>query len=353
MAQLLWTDAAATAQYVTRGIAHFKQDRFAEALADYDIALSFTPDDPYARWNKAMALLSSGDYVRGFQEHDVAWRLFHWRGFGPIGNDIDRLVHLPLWRGEDDVRLLLYHELGFGDAIMAMRYLPELKRRTELVLVIDPCLTELARGFDIEVTDALPDSLEGFDCRLPLFGAMSALNQTTETIPAEPYIHREDGAGVPSRLPNCSQRDHAWGFAAAPTYSTRGKIGIAWSGRTQTAFALHRFLSLLDHDGCSLHALQPGAVTESFDNVESFPPWGNFSDVAERIGKMDHVVSVDTAAIHLAGAMGHPSAHLLLPRLMDWRWHHSAVWYPTVKTYRQDTAEDWNAPFARLNAALK
>jgi hypothetical protein len=67
---------------------------------------------------------------------------------------------------------------------------------------------------------------------------------------------------------------------------------------------------------------------------------------------MDHVVSVDTAAIHLAGAMGHPSAHLLLPHLMDWRWWRSTAWYPTLKIYRQESADDWSTPFARLNERL-
>jgi ADP-heptose:LPS heptosyltransferase len=67
---------------------------------------------------------------------------------------------------------------------------------------------------------------------------------------------------------------------------------------------------------------------------------------------MDHIVSVDTAAIHLAGAMGHPSAHLLVPYLSDWRWHRTELWYPQLKTYRQTEASDWSAPFAQLNEAL-
>jgi len=67
---------------------------------------------------------------------------------------------------------------------------------------------------------------------------------------------------------------------------------------------------------------------------------------------MDHIVSVDTAAIHLAGAMGHPSAHLLLPFLSDWRWHHTARWYPQLKTYRQPTPNDWDTPFATLHETL-
>ena len=59
---------------------------------------------------------------------------------------------------------------------------------------------------------------------------------------------------------------------------------------------------------------------------------------------MDAIVTVDTAAAHLAGAMGHPSVHLVLPFLSDWRWHHTELWYPTIKTYRQRPPDDWTAP---------
>ena len=325
MTAVLMSNAVVAAQYLARGIAHFRQNQFAEAIAAFDAALQINPDDCYARWNRATALLSIGDYARGFVEHDVAWRLFNWRGFGPIGNDIDRLQALPLWRGEEGVRLLAYHELGFGDAIMAMRYLPELRCKTNLTLVIDQCLARLARAFDIEVIDRLPDDLTVFDYRLPFFGVMSALKQTEDTIPAAPYI--------------------------APHWRrSGGKLGIAWSGRTQTSFTLERFLSLFAHDGFALYALQPGPLAD--DRVEPLPAGSDFVDVGVRITEMDHIVSVDTAAIHLAGAMGHPSAHLLLPYLMDWRWWRSTAWYPTLKIYRQVSADDWSTPFARLNERL-
>jgi tetratricopeptide (TPR) repeat protein len=211
MAQVQMSDAFAAAQYRGQGIAHFERNEFLHAIAAFDLALQLTPDDPYAKWNRATALLSIGEYERGFVEHDVAWRLFNWKGFSTIG-DVNRISHLPLWRGESGVKVLAYHELGYGDAIMAMRFLPEVKRRAELVLVIDQCLTRLARGFDIEVADHLPDNVSGFDYRLPFFGVMSALSQTADSIPAAPYI----------------------GALNFPNIRKVSSIGIAWSGRTQT-----------------------------------------------------------------------------------------------------------------------
>lgn len=318
--------AVVAAQYRGLGVAHFERGEFRQAIAAFDSALALTPDDTYAKWNRATALLSTGDYKRGFQEHDVAWRLFNWKGFSTIG-DVDRIKHLPIWRGEANAKVLAYHELGFGDAIMAFRFLPELIERAEVTLVIDQCLTRLARSFDIEVLAQLPDDLD-YDFRLPFFGVMSALGIDSDTIPAAPYIIPVNGE-----------------------FASGGKnIGIAWSGRTQTMFTLERFLSLFAYSGFELYSLQPGPLAR--DDVVELPPGSDFLDVAERIEEMDHIVSVDTAAIHLAGAMGHPSAHLLLPTLIDWRWHRTDLWYPALKTYRQCDAHDWSAPFARLNEAM-
>src|ERR1043165_2862907 len=115
------------AQHLDIGISLFNQDRFGEAVQHFERTLEIEPENKYARYNRATALLSLGDYERGFPAYDATWRLFQWRGFGP---DIGRVAAaLPLWRGERAGRLLVYHELGFGDAIMAFRYLPEIRRR--------------------------------------------------------------------------------------------------------------------------------------------------------------------------------------------------------------------------------
>ena len=307
--------------FLLRGIDWLQRNEFAAAVADFDAAISYAPDDPYAHWNKATALLSLGDYASGFVEYEWGWKLFNWRGFGPVRNDIDRLQVLPMWDGNGG-RLLLYHELGFGDAIMCFRYLRELKRRAEVTLVVDRCLARLARQFEIDVVTSVPDDLTKFDARLPLFGAMRVLNQTVETLVRAPYIN--------ARL--------------APEPST---IGIAWSGRTQTMFSSAFFASMLN--GYSLHSLQPDSVPPHVYPLVA----EDFSDTVKVIERMEHVVTVDTAVAHLAGAMGHPSVHLVLPFIGDWRWWQVSAWYPTIKTYRQPTAgNDWREPFVKLNVAL-
>ena len=177
-----------------------------------------------------------GDYARGFQEHEWAWRLFHWKGFATIG-DVDRLNHLPLWRGERDARVLAYHELGHGDAIMAMRFLDEMASRAEVTLVIDQILSRAAGAAIRGQGDA-------------------AAARRHHAVRLSPAVLRGD-----ERVEG--GHDDSPGGAVYPTAFTRRpvnavpKIGIAWSGRTQTDFTLRRFLSMLAHTGH--HLAQPAA----------------------------------------------------------------------------------------------
>ncbi len=58
------------------------------------------------------------------------------------------------------------------------------------------------------------------------------------------------------------------------------------------------------------------------------------------------MISIDTAAAHLAGAMGKPCWTLLPYIHCDWRWlrdRRDSPWYPTMRLYRQTKPRDWSA----------
>jgi ADP-heptose:LPS heptosyltransferase len=60
---------------------------------------------------------------------------------------------------------------------------------------------------------------------------------------------------------------------------------------------------------------------------------------------MDLVISIDTSAAHLAGAIGKPT-WVLLPHLPDWRWlldRSDSPWYPSMRLYRQEEAGVWDS----------
>jgi ADP-heptose:LPS heptosyltransferase len=73
------------------------------------------------------------------------------------------------------------------------------------------------------------------------------------------------------------------------------------------------------------------------------------------MGEMDLVISVDTSAIHLAGALGRP-AWLLLPHRYEWRWGlegEANAWYNSVRVFRQGRPGAWSELLAKVDAELQ
>ena len=80
----------------------------------------------------------------------------------------------------------------------------------------------------------------------------------------------------------------------------------------------------------------------------------DFTDTAAIISLLDIVVSVDTVAAHLAGAMG-KQVVILLPHVADFRWmreRKDTPWYPTAKLFRQPAHGDWDSVITRLRDEL-
>jgi ADP-heptose:LPS heptosyltransferase len=88
---------------------------------------------------------------------------------------------------------------------------------------------------------------------------------------------------------------------------------------------------------------------------DPMPQVTDFADTAAIIANLDAVVSVDTAVVHLAGALGKPV--FLLDRYDNcWRWlsgREDSPWYPTLRIFRQDRPGEWEPPMRRLAAALE
>ena len=82
----------------------------------------------------------------------------------------------------------------------------------------------------------------------------------------------------------------------------------------------------------------------------------DFSDTAAIITQLDLVITVDTSAAHLAGALGTP-CWLLLPAIgSDWRWlrdREDSPWYPGVmRLFRQKRHGGWDELIGRVRNRL-
>ncbi len=81
---------------------------------------------------------------------------------------------------------------------------------------------------------------------------------------------------------------------------------------------------------------------------------GDFADTAAAIEALDLVISVDTAVVHLAGALGRP-VWVLVPYATSYMWmagRDDSPWYPTVRLFRQTEPGDWDGVFETVKEEL-
>lgn len=75
--------------------------------------------------------------------------------------------------------------------------------------------------------------------------------------------------------------------------------------------------------------------------------------LAAAIANMDVLVTVDTLAAHLAGALGVKTL-LLLKHNADWRWLKGSrsPWYPSLQIIRQSAPGEWNSVILQVRSVL-
>jgi hypothetical protein len=222
------------------------------------------------------------------------------------------------------------HAHGFGDAVMTLRYVPLLRSLgAEVALSVPEELTELAAQFAPVI-----DGLDDCDFVCPLLHVVGMLSVSPDTVSGRPYL-RVDPAAVERAREQLGPGRH---------------IGIAWSASVQRPEDYQRAIPLGQLVGAlgnaNLHSVQKQGGLEALEHRVKFHELKNFADCAALMLAMDRIVSVDTAALHLAGAIGHPRVDALLSHYASWRW--LAPWYDNIKLRRQTIADDWDSALAQL-----
>jgi hypothetical protein len=327
--------------------------RTRDAIAFYREALSLDPEYANAHWNLALALLALGDYREG-------WQHFAWRDRADLAAILDTQRQVSsAWQGEAfvDKRLLIRYEQGLGDMIQLVRYLPMVKARGgTVVLETPPALNRLladVAGADERVI-AAPDGTPTthFDSYVFAFDLPRIFNTELSTIPLRcPYITVPETLSGSWHTRLCGK-----GF----------KVGMVWAGSPKHSNDKNRScnlsyftkLSQIPHITC--FSLQKGPAVRALHQYRDHritdldPHIHDLADTAAVIENLDLVISVDTAVLHLAGALG-KAAWGLLPRVPDWRWlleRNDSPWYPSLRLFRQETPGDWAGVMARVHEQL-
>jgi tetratricopeptide (TPR) repeat protein len=324
-------------------------NRHEAALASYAEAATLAPDYAGAQWNLALAHLALGNFAEGWAGYEWRWR---------DGELTPRALPAPLWTGGDltGKTLLVHAEQGLGDTLQFARYLPLLAARGARVVfeAQRPLLPVLASLRGVGDLVAAGERLPPFDLQVPLLSLPGIFATTLDSIPRDiPYL----------RAP--AERVAVWRVALAAL--PRPRIGLVWAGRPgnrndrQRSLSLGDLAPLLDLPDASIVSLQTelrdgdAALLQRHPGVTLLGErLHDFADTAAVMGELDLVVSVDTAAAHLAGALG-CALFLLLPFSAEWRWlrqREDSPWYPTPRLFRQPPPGDWEAVVAQVVAAV-
>ena len=341
-------DPNCAAAYSSLGGALFDIGRREEGIAAYRRAISLCPNDAVMHWSLASALLATGRWEEGWEEFE--WRVAVFR------SDLNRGFAQPQWDGSDiqGKMLLLHAEGGHGDAIQFARYVPmAAERGATIILECHPALLELFKQVPgVWHLTARGSPLPEFDVHAPLIGLPRIFRTRPETIPS-----RESYLTAPA--------DRVDKFRARIPRNSRLKVGLVWAGRPIFADVRTRtldvFAPLAKVPNVDFFSLQKGEEAsqkppEGMNLVDLSAEIDDFADAAGLLAHLDLLISVDTAAAHLAGAMGKPVWLLTFNALNYWRWlldREDTQWYPSMRLFRLPYDGNWRVPISRMAEQLK
>ncbi|MFA5040940.1 MAG: hypothetical protein WC464_04830, partial [Bdellovibrionales bacterium] len=244
------------------------------------------------------------------------------------------------WKGESlkGKKLLIIAEQGFGDVIHFCRYQKFLPKG-DLVWAVPKNLVRLLSGVLRGVVVDEKGSIPPCDYYLPMLSLPFATGKGFVSA-AKPYLKAPKKPALP-------KGKHGL------------KIGLVWSGSAthlrdhERSIPFKRFEPLLKEIVADFYAPFTGSALEDIDGAPVLrldTLISDFADTAALLKQLDCLVTVDTAAAHLAGALG-VKTFLLLPVCPDWRWGvkgETTDVYPSLTLLRQEAYGDWSGVINRL-----
>ena len=331
------------------GFALHDLGRFDDAITAYKRAIVLKPNFAEPHWNMALTELLLGHHAKG-------WELFEWRWKTPDIAPLERKFAQPAWQGESLAgrTILVHSEQGLGDVIQFSRWLAPLAAQAARVIfeAPKPLVTLMRSSFpSIEVCPTFSNAAP-FDFHCGLASLPHRLGNTLENLSGAAYLHVSDEA-----------RER---WAAKLGERTRPRVGLAWAGNPaqrndhNRSMPFARLAPLFGID-VEFHSLQkdiPARDRQAVDLCAPLKRWGDeltdFSDSAALALAMDLVISVDTSAAHLSGALGQRTWIALAWRA-DYRYlldRDDSPWYSSARLFRQASPGDWDGVVARLRAEL-
>lgn len=311
-------------------------------------AIEMEPDLYQARWNLSLMLLEMEDWKKGFRNYE----------FGLLSGDRMQRFYsenhsdIPYWDGSKGKNIVIYGEQGIGDEIMFASCIPDVIRDSESIIIdAHPRLAKLlARSFpDTPVYGTRKEEYidwptgHKIDYRVAIGSLPRFYRKKAEDFPGTPFLKPDK-----EKVENYKKR------------FTKPVIGLSWKGGTKKtrsdirSMPLEELLPILkkDFEFVSLQYTKDAAeeVKELEEKhgikVHHWPESVQCDDLDEKaalIASLDLVISVCTAAIHMAGALGTP-CWIMTPDRPAWRYglkKDKMIWYNSNRLFRQKPNEKW------------
>lgn len=332
------------------GVTLQARGQWEEALQCFSRSVELDPGNPVPRWHRSVVRLSRGDFAEAWPDYEM--RL-------AIPAAVSRQFPLRRWRGPEDTgqRVLVYGEQGLGDEIMFASCIPDLVAAGyECVVDCHPKLGALfTRSFPGTTIHAAAPStdvtwlnrLAPVDCAVPIGSLPLHYRSSIEAFPRNAYLKADPAKVARWRATLKAISKHKW-------------VGISWIGGTEQSYrerrsiALERWWPLFAVPGIRFISLQYTACNDELRQVSETTGveilhWQevieDLDETAALVCALDVVVSVQTALVHLCGALGCPVS-VLVPSVPEWRYLTSGdtlPWYSSVRLFRQRPGHAWDS----------
>lgn len=322
----------------------------------YEKLLKLNPTD-LDYYEYACFLIKQGNFKDGY-------KYFEHRFFAPeVTHEypkwLDYNKRLKTYDGLSDKTVLLFHEAGYGDSIMYVRFVKQLQKHVKkIILFIPEKMISLFNhlGLDVEIHPMTDDLTElEYDYNASLVDLANVMSVTPDSIPnTDGYINIPQEKIIDYKnkyLKDTKKLKIGISYCANPRYNNITKRDIP----------LETFYPLTKLENVEVYSLQ---VADSQEQIKHLPPdikiinlaetFKNFEDAACAIKNLDLIITTDNVILNLAGALG-AKTFALFNRFPEYRWFNldgDVGWYKSVKPFCAKTIDDWDELMDRVIETL-
>lgn len=348
--------------YYGRAACYLNLNQPEKAIEDYQACMQINPNRLDAQEYCGMARLKLGDGVRGFRDctaRKVAQR-------DELLNDWCCPVLTAQHKGS---RVLIKRDMGLGDELTYLRYLPWLKAAGIKVdywagRKLVPVLERMGYLENVYPDSELPPSADEYD-----------LSFIVNDLPVAAHRLGAPDIAPPLALSPRADLVDKWS-EWLKSLGDGPYIGLNWKAGLGTQGAGNIFSKLAKAVDAELFALALAPVKATFVSLQrnvfreelaefeknlgatlhdASALTDDIEDLLALLSLLDENIGVSNTNMHLRAGLGKGSRVMVQTPGGDWRWGvdgDTSVWFAESKVYRQTSNGEWDAPLQVLQTEL-